>query len=143
METWTDLNGKRLSNLDNFDTVFIGGGNTWLLLKEIRESGFDKLLVEFLALRGSIYGGSAGAIILGKKIVTHDDDEVGWKDEAGLDLLNEYSVACHYKPEEEDKYQKWAKDNNLPLICLPEEAGAVIGGHEINFIGDKPCLKIT
>jgi len=138
METWTDLNNRKVSELENFDTIFIGGGNTWSLLKEIRESGFDKLLLEFITNSGSIYGGSAGAIILSKKITSPDKNEVNWKDDSGLDLLGGYSVACHYNSNDGEEYAKWA-----PIICLPEETGAIVDSNIIKIIGDKPGLQIA
>ena len=66
IEMWTSVKDKTPDNLKEFDAVYIGGGNTFKLLKEFRDSGFDKLLVEFYRSGGHIYGGSAGAIILGK-----------------------------------------------------------------------------
>ena len=50
--------------------VFIGGGNTFKLLKVLKETeAFDNLL-EFLNNGGVVMGGSAGALIFGKSIDT-------------------------------------------------------------------------
>jgi len=49
--------------LQKYDTVYIGGGDTFKLLKLIRESGFDEKLLRYYKSGGAIYGGSAGAII--------------------------------------------------------------------------------
>ena len=51
-------------NLEEFDGIYIGGGNTFKLLKLVKESGFDKKLIDFHNRGGIIYGGSAGAIFL-------------------------------------------------------------------------------
>ncbi len=142
IETWTEIENKNFSDLQDFDSIFIGGGNTWSLLKEIRESDFDKLLIEFLATRGSIYGGSAGAIILGKKITSPDENEVEWKDDNGLDLLGDYSVFCHYKTDQENECQKWSEDNKLPVICLSEETGSVFDEGRFEIIGDGQGMII-
>jgi len=52
------------------ETIYIGGGNTFKLLKELKESGFDKELLKFIKEGKPVYGGSAGALILGKNILT-------------------------------------------------------------------------
>ena len=43
-ENENSLNKK----LAEFDVVFVEGGNTFYLLKYVRESGFDKILLKFL-----------------------------------------------------------------------------------------------
>src|SRR3989344_9605702 len=70
MEMWTDLNNKKIEDLNSFGGIYIGGGNTFSLLHDLRSSKFDKLLIEFLNSGRPIYGGSAGAIIFGKNINT-------------------------------------------------------------------------
>ena len=42
MDMCTDL--SKIKSLDEYTGVFIGGGNTFKLLKEIKESKFDKVL---------------------------------------------------------------------------------------------------
>ena len=79
--------------------MYIGGGNTFRLLAEIRKYGFEPALQDF-AYRGKpIYGGSAGAAILGRDIrtVNHiDNDDVGLMNTSALDLANGHSVWVHY-----------------------------------------------
>ena len=48
---WTDLSEHRAGELDEFDAVYIGGGNTFALLAQLRESGFDRHLKAY-ARRG-------------------------------------------------------------------------------------------
>jgi len=126
-ETIDDLAKYEAETLQGFDGVYIGGGNTWSLMQELKDSGFSKVLIQYLEAGGQVYGGSAGAIIMGKRIDTHDDENtVNLKDVLGLDLLHGYSVACHFKDEQSDRFRTWAIHNNLSIICLPEETGLVI-----------------
>ena len=112
--------------LKKFDGIYIGGGNTWSLMHELQDSGFSSLLIQYIEYGGFVYGGSAGAIILGKRIDTHDDEnKVALKGVSGFDFLHNYSVACHFKDEQGDRFKAWAMNNNLPIVCLPEEAGLI------------------
>lgn len=125
--------------LKGFAAIYIGGGNTWSLMQELKNSGFTDSLLKY-AEEGQIYGGSAGAIILGKRIDTHDDEnKVGLSDTGGLGLLGDYSVACHFNNDQQERFQSWAVSNNLPLICLPEEAGLIIDSGIARCEGTKPC----
>ncbi len=135
IEMWTYLRNKTIKDLENFDAIYIGGGNTFKLLKEIRDSGFDKLLLKFYNQGRSIYGGSAGAIIFGKSIITtHDENEVNLKNLKGLSLCKDYSILCHYKPEVDDKNIKMLLKKEK-IIALPENSGIIIKNNVIKDIG--------
>jgi len=138
--TLNDLNNYNLDNLLEFDAIYIGGGNTWNLMSEINTSGFSKLLIEYIDRGGSIYGGSAGAIILGDQINTHNDpNDIKYVSHDGLGKINGYSVACHYNDEQSEQFKNWSIDNKLPIICLPEETGLVIDDETALCVGTKPC----
>ena len=52
-----------VSTLTKNDIIFVGGGNTFYLLQELRRSGADKILIQEVN-KGKLYiGESAGAII--------------------------------------------------------------------------------
>ena len=52
-----------VSTLTKNDIIFVGGGNTFYLLQELRRSGADKILVQEVN-KGKLYiGESAGAVI--------------------------------------------------------------------------------
>lgn len=50
------------------DMVYIAGGNTFYLMQQIRKTGFDVLLKDFIESGGPYAGASAGAIIAGPNI---------------------------------------------------------------------------
>lgn len=136
-----DLSKYRYENLKNFDAIYIGGGNTWNLMQELRSSSFSNEIIQYIKSGGLVYGGSAGAIVLGKNIDTHDDENtINLKDTSGFNLLNNYSVACHYKNEQSNRFKEWAIRSNLPIICLPEETGLLIENGSALCIGIKPCV---
>src|SRR4030043_1423476 len=86
-------NNKSLrENLKNFDVIFAEGGNTFYLLKYMRESGFDKALKPFLDKDGIYLGVSAGTMVAGLNIESGnwkhmDKNIVDLKDLTGLKLV--------------------------------------------------------
>lgn len=126
---------KNAPNLNQYKAVFIGGGNTFKLLKEVKENNFDHALNEYLNNGGFVYGGSAGAIIFGKTIKTSihaDENLVNLKDLNGLNLLNGYDVWCHYN-EKKDK-NDILKLNHFTIV-LYEESGILFSGKEFKTVG--------
>lgn len=65
----SDFNKESLiSKLENFDVIFVSGGNTFYLLQEARKSGFDEI-VKDLINKGVLYiGSSAGSVLLAPTI---------------------------------------------------------------------------
>lgn len=137
VELWTDLQGKTLSS--QIGGVFIGGGNTYRLLQIVRETGFDQQLRRFAQAGGLIYGGSAGAILLGKTIGPEtytDSKNPGITDLSGLDLLQGYDVWCHYQPAQAPEVEAYG----TPLVVLWEESGLVVTEQGFTGIG-KPYFR--
>jgi len=116
-----------VKNLKKYKGIFIGGGNTFKLLHELKEL-FEKLR----KFDGIIYGGSAGAAIFGKSIITcsdSDENKVKLKNLNGLNLVNGYSIYCHYTNQDE-----FIKKLNMKVIALPESSGLFIDD-KIKVIG--------
>ena len=97
---------SQLFNLD-IDVIYISGGNTFGTMKLIRDSGFDKAIVDYVH-RGVIYiGGSAGAHIATADIshvAKYDIDTFGLTDFSGLGLYHGILV-CHYTEERKQDYE--------------------------------------
>jgi len=119
----TDL-GKR-KGLSDIGGIYIGGGSTIKLLDETNKTNFRSYLREAQAHDIPIYGGSAGAIVLGKSIKT--DPEISNNNQLakGLDLLFGYSVVCHYQEKDKDRNTKLAREIG-PLIVLSEKSGIIL-----------------
>ncbi len=139
-ETAGNLLRYKNGDIEKFNAIYIGGGNTWSLMRELKDSCFTNYLSKYLEAGGLVYGGSAGAIILGRRIDTHDDEnKISYKDTSGLDLLNHFSIACHYKDEQSNRFEEWSEHNNSSIICLQEEAGLIIENGSALCVGTKPC----
>jgi dipeptidase E len=124
--------------LNFYNAIYMGGGNTYRLLYLLRTSGFDRALVHFARTGGAVYGGSAGAIVLGKEISTSahlDANEVGINDLSGLDLLGGYSVWCHYHSDDDERIRAYTHGMGYPVIALSESAGVCLMGGRLRACG--------
>ena len=87
-------------NLD-IDVIYVSGGNTFGTMKQIRDSEFDKAIINYIQ-NGVIYiGGSAGAHIATADIshvMKYDQDLFGLTDFSGLSLYDGI-LLCHYNEE--------------------------------------------
>jgi dipeptidase E len=120
-------------NLDNYDAIFIGGGNTYKLLKHIKDTKFDEKLVKFVKDNKFVYGGSAGAIIFGKtmKTASHlDPNEVGLIDLNALNVVDK-DIWPHFKESDLESIYKYGAS----LYLLYEESGLYIEDDKITSIG--------
>ena len=128
--------GEELAGLDlkSFGGLFIGGGNTYKLLSDLKSSGAFARIQEYLESGGPIFGGSAGAILFGKDIAAcqyADENEVGLKDTRGFDALNGLSLLCHYESGME------IPAIGGPVLALREEQTIYRHGDEIEIIGPR------
>jgi len=134
-------------NLSDYCAIFIGGGNTYKLLSDLKISGaFDKIK-EFINDDGVIIGGSAGAIIFGYDIASinyMDPNEIGLTDTRGFDVLNGLSITVHYTNQNEEKtklateYLNNYSLHNEKIIAIPKENAIFVDGNTVEIIGIKP-----
>jgi dipeptidase E len=142
IEMWTDLEAKSPEDLRKFSSIYIGGGNTFYLLNTLRETGFDEILKEYVDKEGIVYGGSAGAIIFGRDILTSshmDPNQTDLKSFEGLNYLDNYSVWCHYETSNDDLIKEYVKKYGFHVIALPEETGIVMSEGTLKVIGSFPA----
>lgn len=90
--------------INSADIVYVAGGNTFYLLKVVRESGFDDLITQYVDSGGLYAGASAGAVIAGldiEPIASLDEPEKvpGLASTQGLGLVDIIPVP-HYDTED-------------------------------------------
>ncbi len=146
IEMWESLEGRAAEELESFESIYIGGGNTFLLLTLLKSSGFDQYLPEFAAQGKSLYGGSAGAIVLGRNILTAahiDRNDVAQVDTRGLDLAKGHAIWVHYREEDDPLIYDYIHKYALPVLALSERSGAGIEGDRIIAWGHEPIMRFT
>lgn len=127
------------TKLKEFGGVYVRGGNSFLLRKAFKESGFDEILKDKQSDPEFVYAGySAGVVVLSPSLRGIDivDDptivvegypnEVIWE---GLGLIS-YSVAPHFDPDWKTKEKphqdsegiektvQFFKDNNMKFLAM-------------------------
>jgi dipeptidase E len=122
----------------------MGGGDTSKLLRDIDSADFGPYLRQATKQNIPIYGGSAGAIVLGKSIETAPEakDRQDHLTE-GLDMLHGYSVVCHHNSTDYADATRLSHDLDQPLIVLSEQSGALLEDDYITSIGTRSVVLIT
>lgn len=143
--------GEELASkqLEDYCAIFIGGGNTYKLLSEIKASSAFAKISTYLQSDGIIFGGSAGAIIFGEDIEScgcDDPNDVQLADTAGFDALNGVSLLCHYtnrSPKEVEAVTRYllALSDRRKILALPEEDTILIDGGSAQVIGTRPWYQ--
>jgi len=141
---WTNLSEHRAGDLEAFDAVYIGGGNTYYLLSQLVESGFDRSLKAYLAEGRAIYGGSAGAAVLGKDIQTvcHlDSNDIRLGNTSGLNLADDHDIWVHYQANDDAMIEAYVREHQRPVLAISERAGIVIESAKIRAAGFESAYR--
>ena len=107
-----------------FDYIYVPGGNTFVLLHNVKKFGLDKLIKENYA-RGCVYiGASAGAYIACpdiENVSLFDTDSKHEADHTALGLTDKY-VLCHYDQNRREKRKIYQQNiGNKELMVLTDE----------------------
>lgn len=139
-------------DFSRYSFIYIGGGNTYKLLNDLKVSGaFEKIQDYLLNHDGIVYGGSAGAIIFGKDLDscnTDDVNEVGLLDNSSFDMLGGYSLLCHFTSRDDERTEL-SKNYLLelskvkPVYAIPEEDTIIVSDDNLEFIGSRPYYEFV
>ncbi len=141
---WTDLSTHSAKDLADFDAVYLGGGNTFSLMQQLCESGFDRHLTSFLQGGKVAYGGSAGAIVLGRDIRTArhlDPNEVDLAETRCLDLCAGHTVWPHYTLQDDPLIVAYIQFYGQPVLALSERSGVVLDETGFHSVGYFPAYR--
>jgi dipeptidase E len=154
-----DFEHKKVSSIElverpseevlDFDALIIEGGNTFNLIRAIRDTDFFSLLKKFSALGKPIYADSAGAIVLGSDVHTAflgdegDEDQLKLQDYRGLDIIHPWCVHAHSTADDFEELQDILYATGNPILALAEETGVRISDNEIEAFGNDPLWVIS
>ncbi len=122
--------------VENFDVIYVCGGNTFYLLKKVRETGFDKVIIEFAKTDNLYFGVSAGSILVCPNIdiaSPFDENDVSLTDLTGLNLID-VIVSPHYKDEEKAIIDDFRKKSQYKVVPLTDEQALLILDGETKIV---------
>lgn len=126
-ENITEFHYEENIDFSSYDIIYMIGGNTFYLLKELREKNLAEKIIQAID-NGVIYvGSSAGSIILGKTIETalpYDENWVNLVDFKGLNIVNGIIIPHANRKQEFIKEVK--QKYNDKIIELYDNFGIVI-----------------
>lgn len=147
IEMCLNLKDLNWEYIQNFDAIYIDGGNTFKLMSAIRNTHFYELVHRFINHGGIVNGDSAGAIILGSHLQTAHFGEVGDENLSnlvsyqGLNLLGDMAIHCHFEQSEEQEIREFVREYGFPVIAINEKAGITIEEGILKVFGEgNVCL---
>jgi peptidase E len=143
-----DIKGKTetqlVNDLSKFDAIFMEGGSTEYLLKQVKISGFDIDIIKLLD-KGIIYiGSSAGSCIMGKSIehlceLDHFQiqDSVEY---AGIGLVPHLMVPHYGRDKYEGRHAKMKEVWGDKLTFLTDNQAILVNGDKIEIVTNQGGL---
>lgn len=122
--------------VEDFDVIYVCGGNTFYLLKKVRETGFDKVIIEFAKTDKLYFGVSAGSILVCPNIDIanpFDENDVNLTDLTGLNLTD-VIVSPHYYEEEKPIIDKFKGKLQYEVIPLTDNQALLVLDGETKII---------
>lgn len=136
---FTMWNGRdSLPILHNYDAVYVGGGNTYRLLMVLEKLGMLDALKKYIKNGGTYYGGSAGAVIIGKSLRTVGEENLeNYSKHDGMNLINNLSIFPHFSDIDEQKniIRNICDNYDITIIALPENSGLIMDERGITCCG--------
>ena len=106
-------------DIDNYDVMYMMGGNTFYLLDIIRKTNFDKDIKKFINSNKIYIGSSAGSEILGNSIepaIGYDENNINMTEFTGLKIVDGLIIPHCNKKEEFINNLKNKTNENLYLL---------------------------
>jgi dipeptidase E len=125
------------------DIIFLGGGNTYYFLKELRKNKILAQLKKFVKKGGILAGESAGAIMTtpcidmaGIPDFDRDDNDDNVRNFKALDLVP-FEFFPHYKNSKRYRQElvRCSKQNKKQIYACSDGSGLIVKGTEIKPIG--------
>lgn len=135
-----------LKNYDDYSAIFIDDGNTFKLLKGIKESGAFTKIKNYINNDGIVFGNGAGSIIFGQCIDTDNydlRDDASLEEQMGFDAVNYYSLICHFSNQDSQKPKLNMKylielSKKEKIVALPEEVTLYIHDGIFDILWNRP-----
>ena len=127
------------SNLADADVVYVCGGDTYAILKRLRENGLTEYVVNQVKKGAAFIGVSAGSIIAGPNIdiagwgSEGDTNDVGLTDLTGL-KLTDMIIYPHYRDDLKKEVDDYRKKTDFPVVALKDGEVVMIEDEATNIV---------
>jgi dipeptidase E len=135
--------------LESAEAVFVGGGNTFRLLKTLQDRDLLKPLAARVRAGLPYIGSSAGSILTSPTIRTTNDMPIVWP--RSLDALGliSFQLNCHYLDPDltsthkgetrEERLLEYHEENTTPVVGLREGCCIRVDDDASTLLGTKPA----
>ncbi|WP_454848128.1 Type 1 glutamine amidotransferase-like domain-containing protein [Rhizobium binxianense] len=138
--------------LAGLDLVWAVGGNAFLLLRAMRQSGFDRVIAELLREDALVYGGfSAGAVVATPTLkgIELIDDPMQLASGYGPDILwnglglVDFSIVPHYRSDHDEaqmaeKAVFFLEKAGMPFQAMRDGEVIIVDGREVTLLALPP-----
>ncbi|MBF8250317.1 MAG: hypothetical protein HW400_918 [Candidatus Levybacteria bacterium] len=138
-----DIRGENQEDLEKTisdkDIIFVNGGNTFFLLKYVKETGFDKVIKDHIN-KGKLYVGiSAGSYIACPTIEQshwkhQDRNDFGVTDLTALNFVP-FLITAHFTEEQREAVEEGVRTTKYPVVALSDSQAILVKDNSIKVIG--------
>lgn len=142
-----DIEGKSIEQLRELfkdkNVLHMEGGDTFYLLKAIKNSNFDKVIKELLS-RGLVYvGTSAGSSVAGPTIEMSSHIPSGTTADKleGLNLVS-FLIKCHYTEDKADQLKRLVGNLRHSVRFLRDGQAFLVEDDQVKLVGMGEEVKL-
>lgn len=147
-----DIEGKTENELrellKNKNVIYVEGGNTFYLLKAVRESGFDKVIKELIEKDVAYIGSSAGSYVTCPTIEMstwkkpgEEKERFGVTDLTAMNLVP-FLVKAHYVPEQTELLKEKIYQSQYQTRVLKDGQAILVEDENYRLVGDQEEIKL-
>lgn len=126
----------RIYTEPKYDYIYVTGGNTFKLLHDLKNCGYDKRLRKIIIEGATYIGSSAGAYLISKDIShiqKYDENNYGIDDFSGLGILDARLI-CHFDNDRYYDYYKLRMSTSDVLFTIDDDSILVVDKDNIYYI---------
>lgn len=119
-----------------YDYIYVTGGNTFKLIHDLKECGYDKVLRKMIIEGATYIGSSAGAYLISNDvshIQQYDENNYGIDNFSGLGVLDARLI-CHFDKDRYYDYYKLRMSTTDVLFTIYDDSILVVDKDNIYYI---------
>lgn len=125
----------RIYTEPKYDYIYVTGGNTFKLIHDLKECGYDKVLRKMIIEGATYIGSSAGAYLISKDIShikQYDENNYDIDNFSGLGVLDARLI-CHFDKDRYYDYYKLRMSTTDVLFIIDDDSILVVDKDNIYY----------